>query len=511
MNLQSHRRCAPVLVAAILVTSAAAKMASAQQNFKGLVKFGGTKGQSPAAELVQGLDGNLYGTTAGGGAHEGGTVFKITAKGMLTTVYNFCSQSGCGDGSLPNGLVQATDGNFYGTTYGGGNTACEGGCGTVFKITPAGALTTLYSFCAESNCTDGEQPLSGLTQGRDGNFYGTTSSGGAGNVQFYYCDPNACGTAFKITAAGQLTTLYSFCVQTNCPDGAIPLGNLVEAADGDFYGATRYGGTATSYGGTVFKLTTGGTLTTLYSFCAQTNCADGQGPNGGLVQGTIGNFYGTTVVGGAYNDAGCNAYCGTVFAMTPAGVLTTLHNFCAETNCADGDRPAAGLIQGTDGNFYGTTAGNLAEGPTLGTAFEITPEGSFTTLHAFDGYDGEEPAAGLLQATNGVFYGTTYFGGGTCLWPGALVCGTLFAVTTGLGPFVDMLPASGKAGARIQILGTNLTAASSVTFNGVAATFKVVSASEIETKVPSGATTGPVQVVTPGGTLTSNALFQVVQ
>ena len=223
-------------------------------------------GASPTGALVQGNDGNFYGTTYGGGAEpRDGTVFKITPGGALTTLYSFCAQANCPDGQQPYaGLVQGTDGNFYGTTLeGGANTGCSlgsGSCGTVFKITPGGTLTTLYSFCSQHGCTDGGNPYAGLVQGSDGNFYGTTFGRGV----------NGYGTVFKITPAGALTSLYSFCSQTNCADGEYPHSGLVQASDGNFYGTTPEGGGGPIHqGGTVFKITSSGTLTTLYNFCSQ--------------------------------------------------------------------------------------------------------------------------------------------------------------------------------------------------------------------------------------------------
>jgi uncharacterized repeat protein (TIGR03803 family) len=364
-------------------------------SFSTLVNFNGSNGDEPVAALVQGVDGNFYGTTYQGGASGYGTVFKITPVGTLTTLYNFCSQTNCTDGSGPEGmLVLATDGNFYGTTYQGG----ASGYGTVFKITPAGTLTTLYSFCSQAMCTDGIGPEAGLIQGTDGNFYGTTAYGGGANGD---------GTAFKITPAGTLTTLYSFCSQTDCTDGHLPTAGLIQGTDGNFYGTSTYGGANND--GTVFRITPAGTLTTLYSFCSQTNCTDGSLPTASLIQGTDGDFYGTTSEGGANTD-------GTVFRITPAGTLTTLYSFCSQTNCTDGIEPNAGLIQGTDGNFYGTTyfGGTYSE-PTDGTVFEITPAGTLTTLYSFCSQtncsDGDRPFAGLIQGTSGTFYGTAAFGG----------------------------------------------------------------------------------------------------
>jgi uncharacterized repeat protein (TIGR03803 family) len=309
-------------------------------------------GITPEAGLVQATDGNFYGTTSGGGANGGGTVFRITPEGTLSTLYAFCLQGSLGteclDGAVPYGvLVQGSDGNLYGTTYTGGG--ANGG--TVFKITLGGGLTTLHSF----NGTEGEAPYAGLVQATDGNFYGTTGGGGA------YGD----GTIFKITSQGTLTTLYSFCAQSGCTDGATPVGGLVEGSDGNFYGTTSSGGAAGLwYYGTVFRITPEGTLTTLYSFCSQYDpatglCMDGIFPYAGLVRGSDGNFYGTT----SNSITATEAYWleaefgGTVFKITPSGSLTTLYSFCLKPHvlCPDGNMPSAALVQGTDGSFYGTT------------------------------------------------------------------------------------------------------------------------------------------------------------
>ena len=461
------------------------------QTFTTLFSFDYTDGGYPAsAGLVQAANGDGYGTTSFGGASGGGTVFKMTPTGMLTTIYNFCSQSACADGTAPTGgLVQATNLDFYGTTSIGGAGDDGGiGGGTVFKITPSGTLTTLYSFCSQSNCTDGAEPMAGLVQGTNGDFYGTTSNGGAYDN----------GTVFKIAPSGTLTTLYSFCAQSECTDGAEPLAGLVQATNGDFYGTTKNYG-ANGGGGTVFKITPSGTLTTLHSFCAESGCADGANPYAALVEAANGDFYGTTYGGGAPSEGG------TVFRITPSGTLTTLHRFCAQSACRDGKSPYAGLVQATNGDLYGTTEHGGASGD--GTVFKITPNGALTTLRSFCAQsgctDGTNADAGLLQGTNGDFYGTTEYGG-------ANGYGTVFSLSVGLGPFVKTLPTSGKVGAAVKILGSNLTGATAVTFSGVAAVFKVVSKSEITTTVPAGAPTGTVQVVTPSGTLLSNVPFRVL-
>jgi uncharacterized repeat protein (TIGR03803 family) len=402
-KLRTHRlfKFAPARLWIIVLFCFAALIASPAQSifFTTLVSFDGQNGDEPYSSLIQATDGTLYGTTIWGGAYGGGAIFKITLAGTLNTLYSFCSQNGCADGEGPwAALVQATDGNFYGTTQGGG----AYGEGTVFKITSEGTLTTLYSFCALGYpCPDGAGPRTGLVQGTDGNFYGTTSDGGSSN----YCEGYNCGTVFKITPQGEITTLYSFCSQSGCPDGNNPYDGLVQATDGTFYGTTYLGGSNSDCNaydegcGTVFKITPNGALTTLYSFCTQSNCTDGGFPYAELVQGTDGNFYGTTIEGGATG-------LGVVFKITPSGAFTTLHSF----DGPDGNQPYGPLVQANDGNFYGTTVNGGAHG--YGTVFQMTSAGTLMALHSFcaSGWpcaDGAWPFGGLAQARDGSFYGTT--------------------------------------------------------------------------------------------------------
>jgi uncharacterized repeat protein (TIGR03803 family) len=465
-------------------------------------------GTGPGSPLIQGPDGNLYGTNGSGIALGivglgGGTVFRMTPAGAITTLYTFCSQPNCSDGYIyPNGvgngsLMLASDGNFYGTTYFGGanpgpSNCAVGNCGgTVFRMTPGGSLTTLYNFCAQANCTDGSQPV-GLVQANDGNFYGATESGGTSNQ----------GTFFRISPSGNLTTLYSFCSQSNCTDGDEPMSAPIQGSDGNFYGTTYNGGTA-NYG-TVFKITPTGTLTTLYSGTGQND----EYPTGPLVQGTDGNFYGTAVRGD-------------VFKITPQGELTILSG-------TENGYPYAGLIQASDGNFYGTfyvgDDGGVSESNSCdsysgcGSLFQITPGGLLTALYGFCSQancsDGYYPIAGLMQATNGILYGTTIAGGTGGAGSGPLGpgsgAGTFFSLNNGLPRFVQTIPTIGSVGSTVLILGNGLTGASAVTFNGTSAAFNVLSDTEIQASVPLGATTGAVQVSTPGGTLSSNVAFQVL-
>jgi uncharacterized repeat protein (TIGR03803 family) len=334
---------------------------------------------TPVAPLTLGQDGNLYGTTEGGGAYGKGTVFQITPSGALTILYSFNTSPYY---SIPNGLAVGQDGNLYGTTNHGGTS----GRGTVFQITPGGAFTSLYSFSG----SDGSNPDSALALGKDGNFYGTTGGGGANNK----------GTIFRITPSGSLTTLYSF---TGGSDGKSPVAGLTMGWDGNFYGATTAGGPY--QGGTLFWITTSGILTTLFSF---TEGLDGWAPSLGLTQGTDGSFYGTALT--SFNGFG------TVYKISPGGELHLLHTF----NGNDGATPVTTLTMGKDGNFYGTTSGGGAS--SNGTIFRITPGGVFTSLYSFrGGNDGANPNA-LALDREGYLYGT-------CANGGAYSDGTIFKIT----------------------------------------------------------------------------------
>ena len=361
---------------------------------------------------------------------------------------SFCAGGAqCPYNASPNGLVQAGDGNFYGVTNSGGLY----GNGSFFTMTPAGAVTDLYDFCNVSGttCTDGQYPTS-ILEGGNGNFYGITQSGGA----------YGSGTLFKISSGGSLTTLHSFCSQNPpstsasavCSDGQNPVA-LVEGSDGSFYGLASYGGnntfntcftqqngqwltTCSSGDGTAFKLTASGTFTTLHSFCSQGGaaCADGVYPYA-LLQGSDGSFYGVTGYGGSgqtvtyytrVSSMDLNG-AGTVFALTPAGALSTLYTFCksgtSADQCADGAVPN-NLVEGADGNLYGTTLyggtgtyANAAYGGQssgAGTAFKLTLSGNQSTTYNFCSQsncnDGGQPIW-LIAGSDGNFYGLGYMGG----------------------------------------------------------------------------------------------------
>lgn len=376
-------------IACILCVFCATTVTSRAQVLTTLYSFEGPPdGAYSSAGLALGANGNFYGTTAYGGANNLGTIFEITPSGTVTILHSFAGTPN--DGNLPvNGLLLASDGNFYGTTaYGGANNE-----GTIFKVSPSGVLTTLYSFCSQLNCPDGALPTDVLIQATDGNFYGTTERGGA------YGGRYSGGTVFKMTPSGNLTTLYSFCALANCADGEYPYAGLLQASDGNFYGVTISGGVYT-YDGTVFRITPSGALTTLHSF----DGSDGLSPIASLIQATDGDLYGAAEGGGDQNA-------GTIFKITLSGNLTTLHTFSGN----DGRYPAAALLQASDGNFYSTTAygGMTISGgaSNFGTVFKITPAGVVTTLHSFEATDGAGPYAPLFLAADHIFYSTTNDGG----------------------------------------------------------------------------------------------------
>jgi uncharacterized repeat protein (TIGR03803 family) len=358
------------LVIALLVAAGRALNANAQTE---TVLYSFDKFYDPRAGLVQGSDGNFYGTTFSGGNNGWGTVFRISPSGNYLSLFSSFTFA---QGVAPQaGLVQGSDGNFYGTTYAGG----ANNLGNIFRISPSGTYTTLYMF--GNPYQDGGNPLAGLVQGSDGNFYGTTSG--------LYVPPNV----FRISPSGTYTSLYSF-AGGGCPWG------LVQGSDGNFYGTTQLA--------EVYRITPSGAFTPLYIFGSSPN--DGYMPLAGLVQGSDGNFYGTTYYGGTSTN--CYEGCGTIFRISPSGTYTSLYSFVGSP---DGATPAAGLVQGSDGNFYGTTQ-NGGSGPCAGgcgTVFRISPSGNETVLYNFVGppNDGYNLQAGLVQGSDGNFYGTTASGG----------------------------------------------------------------------------------------------------
>ncbi len=402
-------------------------IASPAQTLNTLISFNGPNGVNPSAGLVQGSDGNFYGTTYQGGANGGfqGTVFQMTPAGVLTTLHSF--QGSPADGAFPYaGLVQSTtDGFFYGVTANGGSSHnCTNGCGTIFKISADGSQ---YSVLHNFNGTDGSSPLGTLIQGTaDGNYYGTTFSGGTGNNCASF-QPRGCGTVFKISSTGTFSVVHSF----NLTDGDAPYAGLLQAPNGNFYGTTSEGitvGHGCSVGcGTVFEITPAGAVTTLHVFQGP----DGYFPEAPLIRGADSNFYGTTSNGGANTNCRLGG-CGTIFQITPQGALTSV-----SLNSADGSDPTAPLLLAADGNYYGTTALN---GPhSGGTIFKLTPSLILSAVYSFCAQtscaDGASPEGGLVQSASGLLYGTAFAGG-------AFGAGTVFSLDVGFTPGVCLSPTS---------------------------------------------------------------------
>jgi uncharacterized repeat protein (TIGR03803 family) len=371
------------------------------QTFTVLHSFkGGTDGEFPSGGVVRDTAGNLYGTTASGGAFNNGTVFKLDTTGKETVLYSF---TGGADGAIPlAGMIRDAAGNLYGTTEHGGDLTCGSGvgCGTVFKLDKTGKETVLYSFTGGA---DGAEPVAGVIMDKAGNLYGTTQYGG----------PFSSGTVFKVDTTGKETVLYTFTGGRGGTDGYFPEGLIGDAA-GSLYGITQLGGNFSF--GTVFKLDGTGKETVLYRF---TGGSSGDQPVGGVILDNAGNLYGATQGGGT-------SFAGTVFKLNTTGKKTVLYSFLGG---ADGVYPAAGVIADAAGNLYGTTqygGGLNCFGDGCGTVFKLEKTGKETVLYSFTGgADGASPVAGLVRDSAGNLYGTAYFGGDPLCSGG---CGVVFKI-----------------------------------------------------------------------------------
>jgi uncharacterized repeat protein (TIGR03803 family) len=454
------------LTGALLVASSFV-LANAQ-TFSVLYVFDGVTGQYPYSPPIQGRDGSLYGTTANGGAYGMGTVYRETSDGtQFNVIYNFTGS----EGFSPSGLTLVRDGNFYGAAAGGSFNK-----GILFRITAQGALTVLYNFTGGS---DGDSPLNSVVEATDGNLYGENLV-------------NRIPSIYRYTPTGTVQVVYTFPSYT--PVGVIP--QMLQGTDGKLYAVNSIGGVYDC--GAVTKVTLAGALTSSHSFGTPGVCyvyqSSGWAPIGSVIEGSDGNIYDTNSNGGVYGY-------GTIFKLdSHTGNLTVLHAFQRSTT--DGGYPQAGLVEGNDGKFYGVT---ISGGTNfVGTVFQVGQDASYSVLYSMVYPDGcaDWP---LLQHTSGKFYSSTICGG-------TYGYGTLYSFDNGLGPFITFVRSQGHVGAVAQVLGQGLTGSTSVTFNGVPATsFSAVSDTYMTAVVPSGATTGPVVVTTPSGTLTSNVNFRISQ
>lgn len=431
------------------------------QSVTTLLSLGKGTGTFTGGAYVQGRNGFLYGSTENGGNSDWGTILGVTTAGAPVLEFSFDGY----DGNGISRLVLGYDGNLYGTYW---NTySNQAG---IFKISTSGTLTALHTF--SSSGSDGAVPNGPLVVGRDGNFYGTTQKGGAYNF----------GTIFKITPEGTFTSLLSF----DGANGATP-GPLMVGSDGNFYGVTEASATDGKGNGTFYKFSPSGALIHLCKFPTNANLLT-YAP---LVEDSQGNFYGSFFFAADDSD-------GSVYRVTPSGSFATIYSFSGP----DGSNPS-GFILGTDGNFYGTTYGGGANN--YGTVYQMTTAGALTTLYSFDVSNGANPYL-LMQHTNGIFYGSTSAGGANGTGTGA---GTIYSLNMGFLPFASLLPNAGTPGRTIEVLGQGFTGSTAVSFNGTSASFTVISDTLLDAVVPSGATSGRVVVMTPSGTLTSNANFTV--
>jgi uncharacterized repeat protein (TIGR03803 family) len=444
------------------------------QTVTAIASFDGQVAGFPASP-VQATDGNFYGVAVGGVYGEG-VIYRTTPRGKLSSLYSFCTLPHCADGKdVTVGPILGSDGNLYGITdYGGSSDT-----GIIYRVTLGGEFTVLYNFCANNTCPDGTA-VNWLTEGSDGNFYGATSDNGKHND----------GEVFRVSPSGEFKVLHTFCSLANCADGGFADSPPIQGIDGNFYGVASGGGSR--QGGVMYKLTPSGTYSVVRDFCnySEAHC-QGSAPLS-IVQDASGNFFGVTSFAGA-------AGAGVLFEITSTGQYQALHSFDAVSGY-----PLPGLTPGNDGKIYGKTNGGVGNG---GTIFNVTSAGVYQRVYAFplDCLVGCSPFWGpLSQGTDGLFYGATTYGGSSN-------AGTVFALDNGLSPFVKTAPVAGKVGKSVLILGNGLTGSSSVTFNGVAAAFTVESDTYIKAIVPPGATTGTVSVVTPAGTLNSNPQFVVTK
>jgi len=443
-------------VAVMLAGFAGAQVYTIQQSFT-------TDAATPGGYPIQGRDGKIYGSFGGDpDTGCGGGIFRAPEGAGAMTLFSFTGSFACDSPS--GGLTLGTDGYYYGATYLGGTY----NDGTLFKTTPGGPIIVLYNF---ANQGDGAGPIYAPVESSDGYLYGTT--GGVLNNNFEISG----SSVYKYNlSTGDFTSLYQF------GTGGYTAAPLIQGWDGNLYVTVPLGGD-----GQILKISTAGLVLSTYQF---TGGSDGAYPWAPLMQASDGNFYGTT----QQSCTSCGYY-GTIFRMTPQGVVTTIHSFEENHN---GNLPQSGLTEGTDGYLYGATWGNYSGYRLL---YRVSKGGYYSVL--YNSVDDPPYDTQLIQHTNGIFYGTAIYGGTDN-------AGILFSLQMDLGPFVKFVQSAGVAGGTAEILGQGLTGATSVTFNGVvASSFRVVSDTYMTAVVPSGATTGKVVVTTPGGAFTSNVSFRI--
>jgi uncharacterized repeat protein (TIGR03803 family) len=435
--------------------------------------------------LMQASDGNFYGaaqlTTIGSSNPHGGSLFKITPSGQFTLLFTFAADSPSHylNGDNPaTGLVEANDGFLYGTTFEGGAT----NNGVLFRISKRGkSFQVVHQFCTAAHCADGGSPQS-LILGHDGNLYGVTLSGGSDNA---VCQSaSGCGTIFRFAPATGLTTLFQFNGSTQ---GGLPEG-LTQATDGNFYGTA---------GGEVFRFAPSGQFKILKTFPP----VDGILPtnaDSGLVQSSNGKLYGGMLT---YSIDQAQFY-----AISPSG--SGFREFPSMGTLAVDFRISTPILA-SDGNLW--TAFTEA-GSSSGSVMAISPSsGAAVRSFEFEGTNGSLPEAGVVQAADGKFYGTTTAGG--VVSGSQQPSGTVWTLDAGLPAPASSVaafnPAGGLFGARVLIRGSHFIGTTAVTFNGVNATFKVLNTNFISAAVPSGATSGPIAVTNAGGTTVSTGQFTV--
>jgi uncharacterized repeat protein (TIGR03803 family) len=486
----------------------------------------GTDDSVPVYTTLQGQDGNMYGVSVGQYNGQYGALFKVSASGVFKTLRDFTYANGA-DPNLP---TQGTDGNLYGTTQFGGDPTCK--CGVVYKATAAGVITVLHAF--KGYPTDGNRPIGVLVQGPDGNFYGTTYRGGTTNNN---------GSVFKITPTGVYSLLYSFKFSSGYLDAQLPEAGLTLGTDGNFYGVTTAGGTKN--GGAIFKITPAGSESVLYSFCS-ISCYDGFNPATPLVLHTDGKFYGNT----SGNSLGGSVFYSFNVGFKPLVDLVTWsakvgktveilgQGFTGTKQVRFGATPAT--FQNVSDTYMTATvpAGATTAAVTVTTfttsfksnrTFLVTPQ--ITTFTPTSG------KVGTLVTINGVSLTqttNTTIGGKAAAFtvisdtqvratiPRGAKTGHPITITTLGGvasspakftvvpAIASFTPTSGPVGTSVAISGTSFTGTTKVTFGGVAATsLQVISDTEVDALVPTGAVTGPIAVTTAGGTATSATNFKV--